>query len=454
MYQHPMEEFSAFLEHTYPEETIDVGKYGAKSVTIQVTDSCNLCCTYCYQINKNHHFIKIDDCKKFIDYILFSDTKYCGIHQTAGLILEFIGGEPFLAIDVIAETTEYLFHRMMETNHPWLYRTKISICSNGTLYFEPKVQAYIRKWHKVISFGISVDGNKQLHDKCRVFADGSGSYDMAIAARNHYKKTYGIEAETKMTLAPSNIEYTYDAIKSLIDNGYKHVAFNCVFEEGWNINHAKVYYEELKKIADLILSDDYILHNVYLSRFNEYAYGPKNPSDDKNSCGGLGDMLAINYTGKMFPCLRYMESSLGKDVPEVIIGDLETGIMQKDEYSELVDLMKSCTRRTQSTDECFYCPIGDGCRSCSAYDYQYYGKFGKRTTFLCIMHKTEAIANAYYWNKFYLQEKINKVFLIHIPEDWALEIVSKEEYDMIKNLERQCLENIRLNETTHSKEDI
>lgn len=445
MYRETPLEFAAFLEKYFPEETINVGKYGAKSVTIQVTDSCNLRCTYCYQINKKSNFIKIEDAKKFMDYVLFSNSEYCNPSQTAGMTLEFIGGEPFLAIDTINEICEYTLKRMIETNHPWLYRTKFSICSNGTLYFEPKVQEFIRRYDEFLSFSISIDGNKELHDKCRVFPDGSGSYDIAMKARNHYRATYGKEANTKMTLAPSNIEYTHDAIMSLIKNGYENIHFNCVFEEGWTSDHAKIYYKQLKMIADDCLSDENIIHNVWLSRFEKNRYCPMSPNDNDNACGGLGKMISINHTGHIFPCIRYMESSLGESAPEVIIGDLESGIMQKDEYSELVNIMSSCTRRSQSTDECFYCPIGTGCNWCSAYNYQYYGKFGKRTTFICLMHKAEALANAYYWNKFYLQEKINDVFLVHIPEDWALEIVTKEEFDMIKDLEKQCIENISLN---------
>lgn len=443
MYRQENPEFGAFLEKTFPEETTALGKYGAKSVTIQVTDSCNLRCSYCYQINKKQNFIKVEDAKKFIDYVLFSNSNYCNTNQSAGLILEFIGGEPFLAIDTINEITAYTIQQMAEHNHPWLYRTKIAISTNGTLYFEPKVQAYLKKYHSMLSLGISIDGNKELHDKCRLFPDGSGSYDIAMEAVKHYRKYYKEDPPTKMTLAPANITHTFEAIKSLIENGYTDIAFNCVFEEGWTLEHARIYYDQLKQIADYILANPYLLHNLYTTRFNSGMYKPLSPNDNENSCGGLGKMLAINHTDHMFPCIRYMESSLGSDVPEVIIGDLQTGIMGTDKYSAIVDEMQSITRRSQSTDECFYCPIAAGCSWCSAYNYQYYKKFGKRTTFLCVMHKAESLANAYYWNKFYLQEEISEVFVVHIPDEWALEIVSADELTMIKELENQASINAK-----------
>lgn len=431
------EQFNDYLCRLYPDEIKHKDTIGARSVTIQVTDSCNLRCSYCYQINKHNNFISIEDSKKFIDMILTGDNEYCQIDKSIGLILEFIGGEPFLAVDLISEITHYTIMKMYEMNHPWLYRFRVSICTNGTLYFEPKVQEYIRRYHNILSLGVSVDGNKELHDKCRVFPDGSGSYDMAIAAVKHYRKTYGKEALTKMTLAPSNIMYAFEAIKSLIENDYHEINLNCVFEEGWTKSDAKTYYYQLKKIADYML-DNKLYDDVYISRFEKGNNLPMDPSDNKNFCGGLGQMISINYTGKIYPCIRYMESSLGPNLPEVIIGDLTTGIMKQDKYSALVETMRSCDRHNQSTEECFYCPIASGCSWCSAYSYQYYGRFGKRTTFICDTHKAEALANIYYWNKFYLKEDIKDYRIMHCPREWAIEIIPEDEYDMLCKLAKEA----------------
>lgn len=38
-------------------------------------------------------------------------------------------------------------------------------------------------------------------------------------------------------------------------------------------------------------------------------------------------MIALDYKGDIFPCLRYMESSLGANITPIIIGNVESGIM-------------------------------------------------------------------------------------------------------------------------------
>ena len=37
-------------------------------------------------------------------------------------------------------------------------------------------------------------------------------------------------------------------------------------------------------------------------------------------------MIAMDYKGDIFPCLRYMETSASKEVPPYIIGNLDSGV--------------------------------------------------------------------------------------------------------------------------------
>lgn len=262
----------------------------AKNVTFQVTDGCNLACTYCYQISKHNHFMEFETAKKFIDMLLDEEEKneYVDSYESAGLIMEFIGGEPFLAIDLIDQIVDYFIRAMIERQHPWATRYMISICSNGLLYFDEKVQKFIRKHLHHLSFSISIDGNKRLHDACRVKPDGSGSYDIAMAGVRHFVDVLGGSMGSKMTLAPQNVMYTYEAVTSIIENGYDEINLNCVYEEGWTPEHALILYQELKKVADYLLEKDLDDSKVYLSIFVDSFFKPKQPDDVQNWCWGKG----------------------------------------------------------------------------------------------------------------------------------------------------------------------
>ena len=159
---------------------------------------------------------------------------------------------------------------------------------------------------------------------------------------------------------------------------------------------------------------------------------PMDEEDNQNWCGGTGSMLACDPDGILYPCLRYMPSSVGRDRESyVTCGDLDNGI----DFDKL-DEMGVVTRRSQSTDECFYCPIAKGCSWCSAYNWESQGSYNKRATYICPMHKARALANVYYWNTYYRKYNINKRKTNYCPKEWALEIIDEKEYNMLEELSK------------------
>lgn len=409
------------------------------TIYFQVTDDCNLRCSYCYQINKKHHVMEFQTAKDFIDILLENKNNisaYSDLNSVGAVVLEFIGGEPLLAIDLIEEITEYFRRRTIELDHPWQYTYLISICTNGVLYFSPNFQKYLKKHHEKLSFCISVDGNKSLHDSCRVFPDGSGSYDMAIKAVHHYMDNYDRKIGSKMTISPDNIIYTSDAIINLINEGYTIIFANCIFEKGWTLEHAKIYYNELKKLADYILEND-LEDYIYFSIFQSFNYQPQPLERNENFCGGNGKMIALDYKGDLYPCLRFMESSLGDEVRPIKVGNIYTGIMTDPQQIEDIKILKSVNRVNQSEQKCLDCPIAQGCAYCQAYNYQDSGQICHRATYICIMHKAGSLANAYFWNKCFRKHNDTERVTIYLPDKDAIEIVSQDELNMLHELEKE-----------------
>lgn len=68
--------------------------------TFQVTEDCCMACTYCYQNNKSKNRMSFDTAKQIIDNLLANDDYY-NTHEVEAIILEFIGGEPFMEIELI-----------------------------------------------------------------------------------------------------------------------------------------------------------------------------------------------------------------------------------------------------------------------------------------------------------------------------------------------------------------
>ena len=108
--------------------------------------------------------------------------------------------------------------------------------------------------------------------------------------------------------------------------------------------------------------------------------------------------------------------------------------MNQPENIARVELLEGITRRSQSTDECWNCPIASGCSWCSAYNYQVHGTPDKRATFICVMHKARVLANVYYWNLRRRTDATIDPFPLNVPKEWAVPIIGDAEYETLKTM--------------------
>lgn len=409
-----------------------------RNVTFQVTDDCPMSCSYCYQVHKGHRKMSKEVAKQGVDLLfhMYEENNSPFINRkTKAIILDFIGGEPLMAIDIIDYICTYFVQKCLELDHPWLYTWRASMTSNGALYFEPKVQEFLHKFKGFISFSITLDGPKEIHDSCRVYHDGRGNFDDAYAAMKHFNSHYYEELGTKVTIAPENIKDLNKIVDFFINEGMLTINANCVYEAKWTEKEAQILYHEMKVMADKLLICEKQGKDVTVSLFTEILGRPMLSYDNSNWCGGTGAMLAFDPDGIAYPCLRYMKSSLGDDAPPIVIGSVD-GIFETEEHKNIKEYLDSITRKSQSTDECFYCPIAQGCAWCSAWNYQETGSVNKRSTNICIMHKARVLANVYYWNKKYIMEEREKRMPIYLPREEALKIIDADEYDKLLLLSR------------------
>lgn len=400
-----------------------------KNVTFVVTEMCNLNCTYCYETHKTNRRMSKEIAKQAVDF-LFDREKINGYFDhdhCQAIILEFIGGEPLLEIELIDYVVEYFKAKAFNLNSPWAYNYMISMTSNGVLYLTDKVQNFLKKNPGKVSLSITIDGNKELHDSCRLFYNGKGSYDIVEKSIKHLVANTGMD-QTKITLSPENLHFLNDALKNVWSLGLKGAFANCVFEEGWTTEHAKLLYSEMIKLADYLLEDERYA-KYYCSLFDDYI--GKDLIDTQNFCGGNGEMLAIGTDGQCFPCIRFMKYALSspgrKEQP---VGDIFKGLDSKQHNPWLLEL-KKIDMISQSEDKCINCTIASGCSLCTGYNYDKFGTPNKRATYICEMHQARVLANVYYWNKLYKILNLDKKFEMNINKEWALNIISESEYNKL-----------------------
>ena len=367
----------------------------AKSITFIVTKDCQLACKYCYLVGKNEkERMPWEVAKEAIDYILDHEEDF----REESVIWDFIGGEPFLEIELIDKICDYIKTELFRRNHHWFNSYRFSFSTNGINYDSEKVQAFIAKNRTHLSIGITIDGTKRKHDLNRVWKSVSpekGSYDDVVRNIPLWLQQFP-DGGTKVTISSVDIPYIKESVLHLYSLGIHEVHINCVFENVWHEGDDRLFEEQLMQLADAIIDNDYY-QNYACSFFSEYIGKPMDKVRDNGNWCGAGRMLSIDAAGNFYPCTRFAQYSL-REKKAWIIGNVRDGI-DKNKLRPFLTL----DRCTQSPQECIDCEVASGCAWCQGenYDAADTPTIYQRATAICKMHKARVRANNYYWNKLY-----------------------------------------------------
>ena len=365
----------------------------AKNITFIVTKDCQLACKYCYLVGKNtHERMPWEVAKKAIDYILDHE----GDFREESVVWDFIGGEPFIEIDLIDKICDYIKVEMYRRGHHWFDSYRFSFSTNGINYADDKVQRFIVKNLTHLSIGITIDGTEMKHDLNRVYKQtGRGSYRDVVRNIPLWLSQFP-GSGTKVTISSADIPYIKESVLHLYSLGIHEVNINCVFEDVWAEGDDLKFEEQLTQLADAIIDDGYYRDYV-CSFFSEMIGKPLDRVNDNNNWCGAGRMLAVDAAGLFYPCTRFAKYSL-RDKPALIIGNVTDGI-----DSDRLRPFLTLDRCTQSPAECIDCEVASGCAWCQGenYDAASTPTIWQRSTAICKMHKARVRANNYYWNKLY-----------------------------------------------------
>lgn len=389
----------------------------AKNITFIVTKDCQLACKYCYLVGKNEkERMSWDIAKAAIDYILEHHADF----REESVVWDFIGGEPFLEIQLIDRICDYIKTEMFRLNHHWFNSYRFSFSTNGINYDSDGVQRFIEKNREHLSIGITIDGTKRKHDLNRIWKGiipERGSYDDVVSNIPLWLSQFP-EGATKVTISSEDIPYICESVLHLYSLGIKEVNINVVFEDVWKDGDDLLFEKQLITLADEIIEKGYYQY-FGCSFFNETIGKPLNVADDNQNWCGAGRMLAIDAAGNFYPCTRFAAYSLREKKP-IIIGNIKDGI-DKNKLRPFLTL----DRTSQSPQECIDCEVASGCAWCQGenYDAAETDTIYQRSTAICKMHKARVRANNYYWNKLYRKLELdNKCEGYNAPQEKTSQI--------------------------------
>ncbi len=294
-----------------------------KMMTLQVTQACNLRCSYCVYsgnyVNREHgnNNMKAEIAKKAVDFFINRSI------DSPVLNIGFYGGEPLLRFDLIKEVINYVVENYSDK------KINFNITTNGTMLNKKVVDFFFK--HRVVTT-ISLDGPKQIHDKNRRFAaNNCSSFDKVMISLEMIKKEYpdyipnirfNVVIDPENDFSCTNEFFTnYDGIKefsltsSEVSDVYakKDIKFSNNYVEKRNYEVFKFFLWKINKLDRKYVSNLVIQYEGLLKTYVYDMLKPKHKISSKGHHGGPCipgvQRLFVNYKGDFYPCERVSEIS-------------------------------------------------------------------------------------------------------------------------------------------------
>jgi len=278
----------------------------ANSVTLNVTNNCNLHCTYCFEQAKEKLMMPPEIAIEAINKM------YHRLDGREPFTINFFGGEPLLNWPTIKAAIDYCNKERLKVRY--------GITTNLTLLTDEMIDYFDDESIPVL---VSIDGIKSVHDKNRC-----GSFDTTLNnIQRLIDKNLTIFIEARMTILPEDMKYAMDGVKMLYDMGINNFCPMPVTDVEWDtesLKDAKKFYTEVTQFFIDKVSDPNNTRNISIKNVDDLMQNILVPEiNDPYMCPIFGDKwCTIDYRGDVYAC-HQGPTSEGELKDTLYIGNLD-----------------------------------------------------------------------------------------------------------------------------------
>lgn len=349
--------------------------------TIDITEKCNLACTYCFTYGVGKRDLTWEQGKKTIDW-LFKDE----VSQSDMIDINWWGGEPLLKFDLVRRLTDYALEKSNKEGK----KLHIGGTTNTTLMTKEVVD-WMKQYN--VFFLMSIDGPKDIQDDNRPAKKGS-SWDKLSSNLPYVMKQLPFLG-SRMSPTPKYIDRMAETYKYLFENfNIRSQMFSPVYELEWTKEDLNIAEEQLKQISDMIIEERLKGNQFNVKHLDD---GAKQLEIGKNQaeypCGAGRFYVGISVDGVIYPCHRFNKYDGSSWNEKEYIGTIDDGILRPDFRSKFLNYITY--KKPKKCEDCdLYGNLCDTC--CYAVSYDIDGNIFSPPDVYCNWTRVQANAIKYY----------------------------------------------------------
>ncbi len=269
-----------------------------KALCLHVSHDCNLRCKYCFaatgDFGTGRLLMDVDTAKAAIDFVIARSG------QRRNIEVDFFGGEPLMAMDVVKETVAYARSREKESGKHF----RFTITTNGVLLDDETIDYINQEMDNCV---LSLDGRKEVNDHFRVTPNGRGSYDIILPKfKKLVEKRGDKDFYLRGTFTRENLDFSKDVL-AIAEEGFRQISVEPVSADehcdyALREEDLPAICAEYERLAE-IMKDR---HDFNFFHFNvDLTQGPCVIKRIRG-CGAGCEYVAVTPEGDIYPCHQFV----------------------------------------------------------------------------------------------------------------------------------------------------
>lgn len=291
-----------------------------KALCLHVAHTCNLNCAYCFASQGKYHgdraVMPFDIGRQALDFLI----ERSGARRN--LEVDFFGGEPLMNWDVVKRLVAYARGREAETGK----RFRFTLTTNGLLIDDDVIDFANREMHNVV---LSLDGRREIHDRCRVDYAGNGSWDRVVPKFQRLVEARGGRGYyMRGTFTHANPDFLRD-VQAMLDLGFTELSMEPVVAapgdpDALTEDDLPVVLDQYERLAALMLEREREGRPFTFYHYMLDLTGGPCVYKRVSGCGSGTEYMAVTPWGDLYPCHQFVGEEAFR------LGDVWHGVTNPD----------------------------------------------------------------------------------------------------------------------------